>query len=121
LERARQDLEAAKSNLDSGFYAVTVTRAYYAMFYAASALLASKGMAPSKHSAVLAAFGEHFAKPELIEAEYAKALGHAYDARLDSDYDVTFTTDRPLAQDVLDEAQRFVTRAEQYLREVDML
>jgi uncharacterized protein (UPF0332 family) len=23
---------AAKSNLDSGFYAVTVTRAYYAMF-----------------------------------------------------------------------------------------
>jgi uncharacterized protein (UPF0332 family) len=121
LERARQDLKAARSNLQQGFYAVTVTRAYYAMFYAASALLASKGIARSKHSAVLAAFGEHFARPGLIEADYAKALGHAFDARLDSDYDVTFATDRTLAEDVPDEAQRFVERAEQYLREVDSL
>ncbi len=121
LDRARTDLEAAESNLQQGYYAVSVTRAYYAMFYAASALLASEGITRSKHSGVLAAFGERFAKPGLIEADYAKALGHAFDARLDSDYDITFTTDRGLAQDVLDEAQRFVERAEQYLREAGVL
>jgi uncharacterized protein (UPF0332 family) len=121
LNRARQDLEAAKSNLERGFHAVAVTRAYYAMFYAANALLASKGISRSKHGAVLAAFGEHFAKTGLIEIEYAKALGHAFDARLDSDYDVTFTADRELAGDTLDEAQRFVERATQYLREAGAL
>jgi uncharacterized protein (UPF0332 family) len=61
LSRARRDLEAAESNLLHGYYAVAVTRAYYAMLYAASALLATKGISRSKHSVVLAAFGEHFA------------------------------------------------------------
>jgi uncharacterized protein (UPF0332 family) len=120
LERSREDLEAARSNVQQGFYGVAVTRAYYAMFYAASALLASKGISRSKHSAVLAAFREHFVKPGLVESDYAKALGLAFDARLDSDYDVTFTTDLTLAEDVLVEAQRFVERAERYLREVDV-
>lgn len=117
LERAQEDLEAASSNLQHGFYAVTVTRAYYAMFYAASALLASKGISRSKHSAVLAAFGEHFAKTGLIEADYAKSFGYAFDARLDSDYDIAFATDRTLAEGVLHEAGRFVQRCQQYLRE----
>jgi len=121
LDRARKDLEAAEGNLEQGFYAVSVTRAYYAMFYAASALLASKGITRSKHSAVLAAFREQFAKPGLIEADYAKALGHAFDARLDSDYDITFVADQALAKEVLSEAHRFVDRGAHYLREVGAL
>jgi uncharacterized protein (UPF0332 family) len=121
LERARQDLEAAKGNLDQRFYAVAVTRAYYAMFYAASALLASKGVSQSKHGAVLAAFGEQFVKAGLIESKYAKVFGYAFDARLDSDYDITFSADRDLAQAVLGDALAFVDRAEEYLREVGAL
>jgi uncharacterized protein (UPF0332 family) len=121
LDRARKDLEAAQGNLELGFYAVSVTRAYYAMFYAASALLASKGITRSKHSAVLAAFGEQFAKPGLIEADFAKAFGHAFDARLDSDYDITFVAAEALAKEVLSEAHRFVDRGAHYLREVGAL
>jgi len=50
LDRARQDLQAAESNLHQGFHDVAITRAYYGMFYAASAVLASKGISRSKHS-----------------------------------------------------------------------
>jgi len=121
LSRARQDLEAAESNVRHGFYAVSVTRAYYAMFYAASALLASKGISRSKHSAILAAFGEHFAKTGLIEPNYAKSFGHAFDARLDSDYDITFAADRALAEGVLGDAREFVERVDRYLREAGEL
>ncbi len=32
LDRARQDLNAAQSILDQGFYRVVVSRAYYAMY-----------------------------------------------------------------------------------------
>ena len=121
LDRARQDVQAAQSNLDQGFYSVSVSRAYYAMFYAASALLASEGISRSKHSGVHSAFGERFVKNGLIEAEYAKMLGHAFDSRLDSDYDVEFVADQALAEDVLNDARRFVDRAERYLREAGEL
>lgn len=121
LERAYQDLQAARSNLQQGFCRVAITRAYYAMFYAASALLASEGISRSKHSGVHAAFGERFVKSGLIEAEYVKMLGYAFDSRLDSDYDVEFVPDQALAEDVLNDAQRFVDRAERYLREVGKL
>jgi uncharacterized protein (UPF0332 family) len=121
LDRARHDLRATQINLDQGLYGVAVTRAYYAIFYAANALLASKGISRSKHSGVHSAFGEHFVKAGLIESEYAKMLGHAFDSRLDSDYDVLFTVERTLAEEVFCDAQRFVDRAEQYLRRTGVL
>jgi len=37
LERARNALQQAQDNLDLGHYDVATSRAYYAMFYAASA------------------------------------------------------------------------------------
>jgi len=67
LDRAYLDLQAAESNLQQGFHTVAVTRAYYAMFYAAGALLASKGISRSKHSGVHSAFGEHSVRTGLIE------------------------------------------------------
>lgn len=57
----------------------------------------------------------------LIETEYAKMLGHAFDSRLDSDYDITFTAERTLAEEVLHDAQRFVERAEKHLRQAGVL
>lgn len=113
LKRSYSALLQSRGNLNLEYYDVATSRAYYAMFYAASALLASKGISRSKHSGVRSAFGEHFVKAGLIETEYAKMLGHAFDTRLDSDYDLTFTAGRALAEEVLHDAQRFVKRVEQ--------
>jgi uncharacterized protein (UPF0332 family) len=118
LNRAHHDLQATQINIEQGFFDVAVTRAYYAMFYAASALLASEDISRSKHSGVHAAFGEYFVKTGLIEDEYAKMLGQAFDSRLDSDYDVAFTAGRTLAEEVSRDAQRFVDRVEQFFRQV---
>ena len=65
-------LVLSRSNLQQGFYAVAVTRAYYAMFYAATALLESQGISGSRQSGVVAAFGEHFVKTGLMQVDYAK-------------------------------------------------
>ena len=91
------------------------------MFYATSALLASVGVSRSRHSGVHSAFGEYFVKAGLIETEYVQMLGHAFDSRLDSDYDVTFTAQRTLAEELLRDARRFVDRAEQHLRQAGVL
>ncbi len=62
IERANEALEVAAHNLDDGFYAASVNRAYYAVFYAANAMLSTQGLTPRKHSDVsTAASSQRFA------------------------------------------------------------
>ena len=119
LERANSALEQAKDNLNLGYYDVATSRAYYVMFYAASALLVSKDISRSKHSGVQAAFGQYFVKPGLIEPEHNRMLVNAFNVRLDSDYEVKPSLSRELAEDVLHDAGRFVERAIAYLEQED--
>ncbi|MBI1876874.1 MAG: HEPN domain-containing protein, partial [Chloroflexi bacterium] len=88
IERAYAALQQSKDILDLGYHDVATSRAYYAMFYAATALLLSQGISRSKHSGVHSAFGQHFIKPGLIEPEYGRMLTNAFNVRLDSDYEI---------------------------------
>jgi len=87
------------------------------MFYAASALLASKGISRSKHSGVHSAFAQYFVKPGLIEPEYSRMLANAFNVRVDSNYEVKPSIDRTLAEDILRDARQFVKRATAYLQQ----
>ncbi|MFZ1395520.1 MAG: HEPN domain-containing protein [Candidatus Promineifilaceae bacterium] len=117
MNRARLDLQAVEVNLQNGFYAVAVSRAYYAMFYAVTALLKSNGIDRSKHSGVIAAFGQYFVKTGLIEIEFAKILTHAFNSRNDTDYDLIWMPDVKLARTEMEDAQRFVERVERYFQD----
>ena len=117
LERAGQALQQAQDNLKLSYYEVATSRAYYAMFYAASALLVSRGISRSKHSGVHSAFGQYFVKPGLIEPEYSRLLVNAFNVRLDGDYGMQPVISRAQAEDILGDAQRFVARAEVYLQQ----
>jgi uncharacterized protein (UPF0332 family) len=44
IEHAREMLNAAAYNISGGFHGSAVNRAYYAIFYAANALLATQGL-----------------------------------------------------------------------------
>jgi len=78
LERGREGLQQAGDNLQLDYYDVAISRAYYAMFYAASALLTSQGISRAKHSGVHSAFGQYFVKPGLIEPQYSRMLVNAF-------------------------------------------
>lgn len=117
LDRAHQALQQAQDNLGLGHYGVAISRAYYAMFYAATALLVSKGISRSRHSGVHSAFGQYFVKPGLIEPRYSRMLVNAFNVRLDSDYEVKPSLDRAMAEDMLRDAKQFVQRAETHLQQ----
>jgi len=121
IENARQMLEVAAHNLADGFYGSAVNRAYYAIFYAANALLATQGLFRSKHSGVIAAFRQHSVKPGLIEVEYGDIYGRVMDDRHISDYDVQTTIELDRARTDLEDAHRFVDRIERSLKEGDWL
>lgn len=116
MDRAHQMLTVATHNLDDGFYESAVNRAYYAIFYAANAVLSTQGLARSKHSGVISAFREHFVKPGLIETEYSRIYGRVMDDRHLGDYEIGETITAEQAREDLDDAQRFVSRIETYLR-----
>jgi len=102
-------------------HATAVNRAYYAIFYAANALLATKGLERSKHSGVIAAFRQHFVKTGLIETEYSRFYGAAMDDRHEGDYEVESVLDYDKAERDLGWAERFIVRIEAALYEMGML
>ncbi len=108
LRRARRDLDAAKANLELGYAVVAASRGYYAMFHAAKALLSDEEMSFSKHSAVIAAFGQRFGRTGRVPPELHRFLIAGQELRLNADYDLP---DAPMS-----EAQEQVRRAEEFLR-----
>ncbi len=117
LQLASEDLAAAQDNLGLGHLRAAVSRAYYAMYYAATALLGSRGLWRSKHQGLLAAFGEHFVKPGLVEPRYGRILHDAFEARLDSDYAPHPNLTEASGAHVVTEAEDFVQRITKLLSE----
>ncbi len=74
FERARNSVAAAQNLLRDGFPDYAASRVYYAMFYVAEALLASRGESYSSHSAVIAAFGREFAKTSRLDPKFHRWL-----------------------------------------------
>jgi len=121
LARARQMLNTGQLALQHGDYITAVNRAYYAVFYAANAILATRGLERSKHSGVIAAFRQHFVKTGVIEVEYSDVYGATMEDRTEGDYNLDVTLDKEIAQRDLERAQRFVERIERALREMGVV
>ena len=60
LDKAKDSLGAARSLIRDGYFDFAASRAYYAMFYVAGALLAQLGQSYNKHAGVIAAFGREY-------------------------------------------------------------
>jgi uncharacterized protein (UPF0332 family) len=105
-------LAASKLLLTSGYLEESLSRSYYCMFYAAKAALAGEGLSLSKHSAVIAAFGERFARTGRLPTELHKYLRTAQDLRLSGDYSLEYTA-------AAEEAEQQVARAEEFLLTVE--
>lgn len=114
---AEQALNTAQVNLDVGDFRAAVNRAYYAIFYAASAMLLTQGIERRKHSGVISAFREHFVKPGLVEAEYSSVYGETLVVREDADYAVEIPIDSDMAETAVHQARHFVQRMREYLVE----
>jgi uncharacterized protein (UPF0332 family) len=115
LEGARESLHTAHYNLDGGYYGVAVNRAYYAFFYAATALLLTLDITRSKHAGVMAAFREHFVKTGDFPAEDSHAYGKAFESRNITDYEMLGKADPDQARDIVENAERFVERCAKFL------
>lgn len=88
ITKAERSLEAATQLMQQGFDDFAVSRAYYAMFYVAEALLDQEGLSFSSHAAVISAFGQILAHPGKVPAEFHRYLIDAQAQRTRADYDL---------------------------------
>ena len=86
MQRARRSLRSARNLLDDGDHDFAMSRAYYAMFHAATAALLSLEVKRSKHSGVIAAFGQRLVKTGKFTTEHQRVLQDAFTDRSAGDY-----------------------------------
>jgi len=109
LEKAVATLEQAQLLLEASHYDGASDRAYYAMFYGASALLAQRGLQFRSHQGVHAAFGKEFAKSGLMDPKYHRKLLNAFELRLLADYGPQATISQATARKACEAAEEFLS------------
>ena len=119
LDRAREALDDAAFLLNAGRLNVAANRIYYAMFYAASALLATRNLNSARHSGVIALFNDNFVKPGLFPRELGRHLGRAFDLRLETDYRELATPDADELGEQMEHARVFVKKCEALVKAVE--
>ena len=107
LERAEDAIEAAGKLLSDGYYDFAASRAYYAVFYAATALLLNEDMEFRKHSGVIAAIHKRFVKTGRLEKQFGKDLNWLFELRNIGDYGVTVHIPQQEAERAIKAARRF--------------
>ena len=86
LDLADESHEAAKVLIDRGFVRFSAAQTYYTIFYIAQALLLTKGLTFSSHSAVVAAYGKEFAKTGLLDPKFHRYIIDAQQLRQTGHY-----------------------------------
>ncbi len=115
MEQAHESLREAEILLGESALRGTVNRAYYAMFYAMLALLATKQLGTSKHSGAISLFDREFVKAGLFPRELSRAVHLAFERRQRYDYGEMAPLSQEVAEETLVEARTFVASIEAYL------
>jgi uncharacterized protein (UPF0332 family) len=115
LEKAKNAIGAAESLLRDGYHDFSAGRAYYAMFYAAEALLSELELKFKKHVGVHRAFAEHFIKTGIFEQKYYHWLVTTFNSRLVGDYAIGTEFEAEEVQEWIDQAKEFLDLAQNYL------
>jgi len=116
LARAKDSVSAARGMLRDGFPDFAASRAYYAMFYVAEALLARLGESYSSHSAVIAAFGRQYAKAARMDPKFHQWLIAAQNLRNVGDYGVEAHVSKEQAGLACSWAEEFIQAGEALVR-----
>lgn len=115
IERSRSELNATEHLIRHKDYNAAVSRAYYAMFYTAHALMYGRGIKCSSHSGLISTFSQHFIKTGLVPKEMGRLLSGAFEARQSSDYSFTADITHDEAATALKNAALFVNTILRYI------
>lgn len=116
LELADESQRAAETLLNGKFYGFSAAQSYYTIFYLTQAVLLSKNLTFSSHSAVIAAFGKEFAKTGLLDKKFHRYMIDAQERREVGHYGAQYEEiTKEQAQESLQWADEFKEAVKKYL------
>jgi uncharacterized protein (UPF0332 family) len=121
IQKAEKKLEVAEKLSKSGDYEDAVSRAYYAVFHAAQALLLTEGERAESHKGVVTLFGLLFVKTGKFSKDMGKYLANLKDDRESGDYEIFSYIDEETAKTAIAEAKKFLNEARVYLKDLGVL
>ena len=86
-EKAKLALDDAAFLTDASKYGLAANRLYYALYYAASALLLSKGIVTKRHSGLIAQVHMNFVKTGFLTQEDGALFNVMFTLRHEDDYE----------------------------------
>jgi uncharacterized protein (UPF0332 family) len=100
MTKARSKLKTARLALDAGQYDDSVSRAYYAVFNAMTALLYKKKMVFSSfaHGQVIGAINREFIETGILSSDFAEQINGLFQDRQLSDYDPVSEITKAISQ-----------------------
>lgn len=107
-KRAKEELEASRVMLGNHFYAAAISRAYYAVYYAITALLMERGVVVKTHRQAAIEFRKRFIKTKHFDVKYSDILDELFNVRMLSDYDAIPEIDEAKTARLLSLAKDFV-------------
>ncbi len=78
----------------------------------------SKQIERSKHSGVEAAFIQNFIKTGIFRIEFGKMFNYIRKKREECDYSSRIKIDRETAEKIVEDAEKFIRRMKEYLKEM---
>lgn len=114
--KSKNKLNAAKHSLENKDFEDAISRAYYAVFHSANALLQYVGVEVKSHQALKQMFGLHLVQSGLVEKEMGRCLNDLKDERENGDYDVITYFDKNDAEKAIEKAKIFIEKTVEFFK-----
>jgi uncharacterized protein (UPF0332 family) len=119
LDRAEELLRAARDLIELGYPSDSISRSYYALLHAATAVLLELGIQRASHHALWGAFGQFVTAPGLLDARYHHVAVRLFADRSRAEYQAKPGGTREDAERDLAAARDFVAACRAFLGKRD--
>ncbi len=121
LDKAKETLQTAKKIFEDGKdFTSANNRAYYAIFYAIRAVLATEEIDFKRHKDVIAYFNKEYVNKEIFPKMIGKKIAQAQRVRDDSDYDDNYEPSFEKTEQQIKTAEELIKLVENYIDEYYM-
>ncbi len=119
MNRSKDEIKKVEDFISLGYFDTAISRSYYSVFYAATAVMAERGMEFSKHKALISAFGKEFGQKDEIGKKMHGLFIVLFDERQEVDYKLLEFPKQKDAEERLMGIKEFHEWARSQLRTLD--
>lgn len=116
MSKAKDSLQVAKELNEQKHYNDAASKAYYAVFHSLQAILLTKELSFSKHSAVMSAFNKEFIYSGGFAKDFYTKIMRLFKDRQIGDYEYTKEIDRESSETDVADTEMIINAIEEYLK-----